>query len=95
MKNVSHPTSHKSLNFQKIRNLNNEVSDTELCYLRIYVLKYMLKYWFDMLEYDVTISPKYQVLEDFINMANHCLICMLLFQTDLGYHNNLSFIHCG
>ena len=47
MKNVSHPTSHKSLYFLKIRNLNNEVSDTELCYLWIYVSKYMLKYWFD------------------------------------------------
>ena len=31
MKNFFHPTSHKSLNFQKIRNLDNEVIDTERC----------------------------------------------------------------
>ena len=48
MKNVSYPTSHKTLNFLKIRNLDNEVTDTELCYLWIYESKYMLKYWFDI-----------------------------------------------
>ena len=44
MQNVSHPILHKSLHFFKIRNLDNEVTDTELCYLCIYVLKYMSKY---------------------------------------------------